>query len=89
MPLVNAAMNVSFDPPGQAKEMTHGILLRVDVLLKWDRWDAPSKRYLRQARKQLLVDKLADDYMGVISPFYDWFRTRDLEVHHARNKSGG
>ena len=80
IPLVDASMNVSFESAGRVKEMRHSIYLRLDVLRDWDGWDRISTQYLSQA-DTLPIETLADDDMGLITPFFEWFRANDLRVH--------
>lgn len=80
IPLVDVSMNVSFESAGQVKEMRHSIYLRLDVLRDWDGWNRLSKHYLGRA-DTLPVETLADDYMDLITPFFEWFRANDLQVH--------
>ena len=56
------------------------ISLDVAALKRWDGWDRHATRYLTALADQLPIEKLADDYMLAIAQFYDWQRTRELEI---------
>jgi len=81
IPLVNASTRL--EPGGQVTEMRQQIFLRADILRSWTGWDKLAKRYLSEAGEQLSVERLATDYMRVVSPFYEWFRARDLQLHRS------
>jgi hypothetical protein len=80
IPLINVSTNIRLEPGGQVTEMRQQISLRADILRSWSGWDKLAKRYLTEAGEQLSVERLAADYMRVMSPFYEWFRARDQSV---------
>jgi len=81
-PFTTANLSMDFDEPGQVKTVTTGMALSVSSLLRWDGWDDPANRYLTDADDELTIEKLADDYMGIITQFHDWRRSRELNIHH-------
>ena len=82
LPLVGGELSVDVDKLPESKVIRSRVCLDVkDLLTRGRKWSRPSREYLASAGNWLPVDKLAEEYMRVISPFYSWLRSREREIH--------
>ncbi len=78
IPLVTATFRFKRDQP-----LENQLMLDISELARWDRWDATSKKYMATLDEDHPLEQLVDDYMALVTDFYEWLRRRELELHHA------
>lgn len=82
LPLVGGELSIDVDKLPESRVVRSRVCLDVkDLLTRGRKWSRPSREYLASAGNWLLVGKLAEEYMRVISPFYLWLRSREREIH--------
>ena len=78
IPLVTATFRFKRDQP-----LKNQLMLDISELARWHRWDATSKKYMATLDEDHPLEQLVDDYMALVTDFYEWLRRRELELHHA------
>ena len=82
LPLVGGELSVDVDKLPESRVVRSRVCLDVkDLLTRGRKWSRHSREYLASAGNWLPVDKLAEEYMRVISPFYSWLRSGEREIH--------
>ena len=78
IPLVTATFSWKRDHPPKNQ-----LMLDISELARRHRWDAGSKKYMATLDEDHPLEQLVDDYMALVTDFYEWLRRRELELHHA------
>lgn len=79
-----AIARLHFERVGEAEntfEATSSFRLNTSTLLRWDKWKAPSRAFMKASGDEINLAELTDEYMGLIHEFYTWFRDREIEIH--------
>lgn len=76
IPLVTATFSFKRDQP-----LENQLMLDISELARWHRWDATSKRYMATLDEDHPLEQLVDDYMALVTDFYEWLSARESAIH--------
>jgi hypothetical protein len=76
IPIVTATLTWK---PGQP--LKNQLMLDMSELARWRRWDGTSKKYMATLGEHHPLEQLLDDYMTLITSFYEWLREREMDIH--------
>lgn len=68
-----------------ASLIEHKLTLDRDVLLKWKKWTAPAKAYLRAKEPQFDLGPVLASYVNTASAFFNWF-VEEINRRNAKDK---
>ena len=76
IPIVTATLNLK---PGQPPK--NRLMLDISELARRHRWDAGLKKYMATLDEDHPLEDLVDDYMTLITSFYEWLGARESAIH--------
>lgn len=71
---------------GPTKSPISSMVLSLDKLKSWDRWDARAKAYLTGLNSDPELNKVVSAYGGLVESFYLWLENRVLDLHSSAFK---
>lgn len=76
IPIVTATLSLK---PGQPPK--NQLMLDISHLTRWDGWGAASKKYMATLGEEHPLEQLVDDYMALVTDFYEWLGARESDIH--------
>jgi hypothetical protein len=64
-----------------ADVVTSRLMLNVNDMQAWDKWDSRARALLDGLEKHTPLKELLLQYASIVETFYEWFRIRLNEVH--------
>ena len=64
-----------------ADVVTSRLMLDVNEMQVWDKWDSRARALLAGLGKHAPLKELLVQYASIVETFYEWFRVRLNEVH--------
>lgn len=78
IPVVTATLSWKRDQPLKSR-----LMLDISELARRHRWKGAPKKYMATLDEDHPLEQLVDDYMALVTDFYEWLRRRELKLHHA------
>lgn len=76
--LVPVDMQATLDATGK---FAASIVLNINELRSWDRWDPRARHFLETAPDPLRLRDVVDGYYELVKQLYDWLASRMAQIH--------
>ena len=68
-----------YKPPAPIFESR--IELKIEELNKYSNWSLLAKEYISNQSESINLMNVVDEYYAMVTDFYNWFQTRQREIH--------
>lgn len=81
LPFTTAYLHYTWDPDIKKHLDTRSFVLEKERLMKWQKWDALSKSYLRKVEREIIILDLIKEYHKKVSDFHYWIADSLHMIH--------
>jgi len=82
LPFVSAKLSFTATNPKKGEGVSEQkLILDKDNLLKWERWNSSSKKYLKKQDKEIDIKNIVEEYHSLIKTFYDQFYNKTAKLY--------
>ena len=82
LPITGLRLDVTTDPETKVQTERVTFYIEKKTLHQWSNW-AKGREFLRQADKEIVIERLIDEYYQQVFSFHNWMHQRLEEIHAA------